>query len=85
MYPGFLDNNPEYVQQRTPEWFAIRRQSRITASTMHNTLGFHTLKAQKQHYDEFVLGKVPPVAQTPAVMVHGTTHEVRGNLNCILW
>ena len=79
IYPGFLDNNPEYVQQRTPEWFAIRRQSRITASTMHNALGFRTLKAQKQHYDEFVLGKVPLVSQTPAAMVHGTTHEVRGN------
>ena len=84
IYPGFLDNNPEYVQQRTPEWFAIRRQSRITASTMHNALGFHTLKVQKQHYDKFVLGKVPPVTQTPAAMVHGTTHEVSGNLICIL-
>ena len=76
IYPGFLDNDPEYVQQRTPEWFAIRRQSRITASTMHNGLRFHTLKVQKKHYNEFVLGKVPPVAQTPAAMVHGTTHEV---------
>ena len=57
------------MQHRTPEWFAIRRQSRIIASTMHNTLGFRTLKVQKQHYDEFVLGKVPPVAQTPAAMV----------------
>ena len=84
VYPGFLDNNPQYVQQRTPERFAIRRQSRITASTMHNALGFRTLKAQKQHYDEFVLGKVPLVTQTPAAMVHGTTHEVSGNLICIL-
>ena len=75
-FPGFLDNNPEYVQQRTPEWFAIRRQSMITGSSMHNALGFRTLKAQKDHYDEFVLGKVRPVTQTPAAMVHGTTNEV---------
>ena len=75
-YPGFLDDNPEYVQQRTPEWFAIRRQSRITGSSMHNALGFRTLKAQKDHYDEFVLGTVPPVSQTPAAMVHGTANEV---------
>ena len=80
IYPGFLDDNSEYVQQRTPEWFAIRRQSRITASTMHNMLGFCTLKVQKQHYDEFVMGKIPPVAQTPAAMVHRTTHEVKGEL-----
>ena len=76
IHPGFLDSNPEYVQQRTPEWFAIRRQSRITASTMHNALGFRTLKAQKEHYNEFVLSKVHPVTQTPAAMVHGTRHEV---------
>ena len=58
------------------EWFNVRRQSRITASTMHNALGFRTLKAQKAHYDEFVLGKVPPITQTPLAMLHGTQHEV---------
>ena len=75
-HPGFLDENPEYVKQRTVEWFNVRRQSRITASTMHNALGFRTLKAQKAHYDEFVLGKVPPITQTPLAMLHGTQHEV---------
>ena len=39
-------------------------------------LGFRTLKAQKENYDEFVLGKVPLVTQTPTAMVHGTWHEV---------
>ena len=38
--PGFLDDNPEYVKQRTPEWFNLRRQSRLTASTLYNALGF---------------------------------------------
>ena len=75
-YLGFLDNNPEYVQQRTPEWFAIRRQSMITGSSMHNALGFHTLKAQKDHYNEFVLGKLCAVTQMPPALVHGTTNEV---------
>ena len=75
-HPGFLDNNTEYIKQRTTEWFNVRRLSRLTASTMHNALGFRTLKAQKQHYDEFVLGKVPPVTETPPAMLHGTQHEV---------
>ena len=44
---------------------------------MHNILGFCTLKAQKDHYDEFVFGKILPVSQTPAAMVHGTAHEVQ--------
>ena len=74
--PGFLDYNTEFVKQRTPEWFNVRRQSRITASTMHNALGFCTLKAQKAHYDEFVLGKVAPITETPPAMLHGTQHEV---------
>ena len=51
---------------------------------MHNALGFRTLKVQKQHFDEFVLGKVSPVAQTPAAMVHGTTYEVSDCVICIL-
>ena len=38
-YPGFLNDNPEYVKQRTVEWFNNRRWSRITASMMHNALG----------------------------------------------
>ena len=78
-YPGFLDSNPEYVQQRTPEWFAIRRQSRITGSSMHNALGFRTLKAQKDHYDEFVLGNVHTISPTPPAMMHGMRNEVRLN------
>ena len=81
IHPGFLDSNPEYIKQRTPEWFTVRRQSHITASTMHNALGFRTLKAQKDHYDEFILGKVPPVAQTPSPLIHGTKHEV---ISCYL-
>ena len=43
---------------------------------MHNALGFRTLKAQKDHYDEFVLGKLPSLAQIPPALLHGTRHEV---------
>ena len=43
---------------------------------MHNALGFHTLKAQKDHYNEFVLGKLLSLAQTPPALLHGTRHEV---------
>ena len=49
--PGFLNDNPEYVKQRTVEWFNNRRRSRIMASTMHNALGLRTLKAQKDHFE----------------------------------
>ena len=76
LIPGFIEDYPVYVKQRTPQWFAVRRHSRITASTMHNALGFRTLKAQKQHFDEFVSGKITPLTDIPPAMEHGTKHEV---------
>ena len=76
LIPGFIEDYPVYVKQRTPEWFAVRRHSRITASTMHNALGLRTLKAQKEHFDEFVTGKIIPRIETPPAMAHGTKHEV---------
>ena len=74
--PGFLNDNLEYVKQRTVEWFNNRRWSRITASTMHNALGLRTLKAQKDHFEEFVMGKVPSDKDPALVLVHGMKHEV---------
>ena len=76
LIPGFIEDYPVYVKQRTPQWFAVRRHSRITASTMHNALGLRTLKAQKEHFDEFVCGKIRPVTDIPPAMEHGTKHEV---------
>ena len=43
---------------------------------MYNALGFCTLKSQKDHYDAFVLGKVPSFTVTPPALVHGMEHEV---------
>ena len=74
--PGILNDNPEYVKQRTVEWFDNRRQSRITASTMHNALGLRTLKVQKDHFEEFIMGKVPSDKDPALALVHGMKHEV---------
>ena len=74
--PGFLNDNPEYVKQRTVEWFNNRRWSRITASTMLNALGLQTLKGQKDHFEEFVMGKVPSDKDPAPALVHGIKHEV---------
>ena len=73
---GLTGTNPEYVKQRTPEWFNMRRCSRITSSTMHNALGLRTLKLQKEHFDEFVLGKMPKEKEPTPAMTHGMKHEV---------
>ena len=75
MYPGLLDANPEFIKQRTDRWHRLRAQSRITGSTMHNALGFRTLKLQKEHFDRFISHKDLPIVANRA-MEHGSRHEV---------
>ena len=79
-----LDENPHIVKQRTPQWLALRARSKITSSTMHDALGFRTLKKQKEHYDRYVSKtNKNPVEVNPA-MEHGTQHEVCGKYCIIL-
>ena len=47
-------DNPQIVKQRSQEWHDLRQLSKVTSSTMHNALGFRTLKLQKEHYDCFI-------------------------------
>ena len=49
-----VDDNPQIVKQRSQEWHDLRKLSKVTSSTMHNALGFRTLKLQKEHYDIFI-------------------------------
>ena len=39
---------PNYTKQRTAEWFELRKQAPVTASTLHKALILKTLKEQKQ-------------------------------------
>ena len=81
---NILDENPHIVKQCTPQWLALRARSKITSSTMHDTLGFRTLKKQKEHYNRYVSKtNKNPVEVNPA-MQHGTQHEVCGKYSIIL-
>ena len=73
---GFLEQNPQFVKQRSDKWKDLRMQSRLTGSTMHNALGLRNLKSQKEHFDEFVLQNIPQRKEINAAMVHGSKHEV---------
>ena len=44
-----VDENPQIVKQRSQEWHKLRKLSKVTSSTMHNVLGFRTLRLQKEH------------------------------------
>ena len=73
---NILDENPHIVKQRTPEWFDLRAKSKITASTMHDALGFRTLKKQKEHYDRYISKTNKKPVEVNQAMQHGSAHEV---------
>ena len=78
--PGMLDRYPQFIKQGCEKWLNLHKQCCLTGSTMHNALGLRTLKAQKDHYDDFVLSKniTRPVNNA---MKHGQQHEVIVVLN----
>ena len=41
------NESPEYVKQRSPEWFSLRETVKVTGSVAHESTGLDTLKAQK--------------------------------------
>ena len=44
------DTNIQFIKQHSPEWFQIRKQARITGSTLNSGIGLDTLQKQKQHF-----------------------------------
>ena len=41
------DTNIQFIKQRSPEWFQIHKQARITGSTLNSGIGLDTLQKQK--------------------------------------
>ena len=76
----FLENNPQYMKQRSDKWKRLRQHSHITGSTMHYALGLRTLKSQKLHFDKFV-AKSTTNEEPNKAMLHGSKDEV--NLNSL--
>ena len=56
------DMNIQFVKQHSEKWFQIRKQARVTGSTLNAALGFDTLQKQKQkqHHYIHVHGRQPP-------------------------
>lgn len=74
----FLLENPHYVKQRSTLWFDMRKQSKMTGSSMYNALGLRSFKDQKLHFEHFIEGKTPPepTGFAAEAMEHGTLYEV---------
>jgi len=41
---------PQYVKQRSSVWFAMRKEVRVTGSTIYAATGAGGLKAQREHF-----------------------------------
>ena len=74
------ENNIQYIKQRTEEWFALRKQARVTGSMLNNALGLNTLQKQKQHHYIYIRGREPaPVPEDlQKKFDYGTKNEVNG-------
>ena len=82
-----LDNerNMQFVKQRSDKWFEIRKQYRITGSTLNAALGLDTLKKQKDHHYVHIRGRKHP--PTPPELQkkfdYGTKNEVNATATLI--
>ena len=72
------EENYQYIKQRTTEWFKIRKNARVTGSTLNKALGLDTLLKQKEHHNVFVCShQEPPVSRELQKMFdHGTRNEI---------
>lgn len=67
----------DYIKQRSPLWFELRRLARLTGSTMYDALGLEKLCYQQTHYDS-VIKNLPNIkdSETKKKMQHGSKNEV---------
>lgn len=81
-FPQLLEECPEYIKQRTAEWFEQRKLARVTASTMYNALGLSTLAVQRSHYHQYVTHTKQPKFKPSEelAMEYGRLHEVHGHM-----
>ncbi|CAC5369861.1 unnamed protein product [Mytilus coruscus] len=69
-----IDTNT--IKQRSNEWQRLRKESRITGSTIFRAVGLNTLKDQQEHYDRvFRLIEKPVSEELSSMFEYGTTNE----------
>ena len=72
-------HHPEFIKQGTEECFALRKQPRVTGSSLGNAIGLRTLKNQKLHFyvhvsDQPMTQFSPEVLEQMAAGVEGEPH-----------
>ena len=72
------EENYQFVKQRTNKWFVLRKEARVTGSTLNSAIGLDTLSKQKEHHYVHVRGRKPPPipASLQKKFDHGTKNEI---------
>ena len=77
--------NTQFCSQRSEIWHRLRSKARITGSSMFRTLGFDTLKEEKEHCYVYCKGR-PPKDFTPEVQRYiqfGCGNEIHAILTLV--
>ena len=55
-----IKENSDIVKQRSAKWFAMRKNVKVTGSTLHAALGLESLAEMKQHHYQFIKKRPKP-------------------------
>lgn len=70
-------DDPRITKQRSLAWDNLRKNSRITGSTIFKALGLDTLKEQQKHHDKVYKGIDEPISEDLQKMFdYGTEQEI---------
>ena len=83
-YYRLLDNHnvegSRFIKQRSQSWFELRKQMKVTGSTMNKAVGIDGLKKQQEYFDHVIYGKTDESmthdAKTTKAMDYGVKHEI---------
>ena len=67
-----------FLKQRGEAWFDLRKEAKVTGSSLNKSIGLDTLKAQRTHYDVYVKGmQAPPWSDEQlAALEYGRDNEI---------
>ncbi|KAH3882766.1 hypothetical protein DPMN_006711 [Dreissena polymorpha] len=72
------ESNPRLIAQRSHEWHAVRKEAKVTGSTLYGAIGCDGLAKQKEHFEKIICG-IPEKEhslEVKAAMKWGTDNEI---------
>ena len=70
--------NTRLIPQRSEQWHGLRKEAKITGSTIYQAIGCDGLARQKDHFEKVMCGvsEKEPSPEAKAAMNHGTVNEI---------